>query len=262
MKEFETIGNILTIKWGRKMEKDKNIRESEEMSNLTEEELLKQVKRLRKYLHDNLPRSLSPEDVSTISKSALKAHIVRAVLLHRADELTKTALDLYQQHKLVSGLVVVRSAFETAALLYFVCKKLRDAVQTKNVDNIDETLMKVLFGQRRNGTEVRAVSILTAIDHLDKETRIDGKGCVRYLYDELCEFAHPNWSGTAGYYARMDSDSFFTTFDQEPKELFPQDAILLPLNAALMTIEEYDKEIKDILPEFTKLHEKDWKGEG
>lgn len=237
------------------MEKDKNDRDSEEMGGLTEEELLKEVKRLRKYLHDNLPETVGPENISMISKSALKAHIARAVLLHRADELTKTALDLYQQRKLVSGLVIVRAAFETAALLYYVCKKLRDAVQTKNVDDIDEMLMKVLFGQRRNGAEVQAINILTVIDDLDKETRIDGEGYVRYLYDELCEFAHPNWSGTAGFYANMDSDSFFATFDQEPKELCPHDAMLLPLNAALITIEEYDKEMKDILPKFTKLHE-------
>ena len=241
------------------MEKDKNDIGSEEMSELTEEELLKEVKRLRKYLDDNLPETVNPENISTISKSALKAHIVRAALLHRADELTKTAFDLYQQRKLVPGLVIVRAAFETAALLYYVCKKLREAVQTKKGDNIDEMLMKVLFGQRRNGTEVQAINILTVIDHLDKETRIDGNGCVRYLYDELCEFAHPNWNGTAGCYARMDSASFLTAFDQEPKELVTQDAMLLPLNAALLIIEEYDKELKRILPEFTKLHEEVWK---
>ena len=155
--------------------------------------------------------------------------------------------------------MIVRAAFETAALLYYVCKKIRDAVQTKKVDNIDETLMKVLFGQRRNGTEVQAINIPTTIDHLDKETRIDSNSYVRYLYDELCEFTHPNWNGTAGYYAHMDVDSFFTTFDQEPKEYFPNDAILLPFNVALMIIEEYDKELKKILPEFTNLHEETWK---
>lgn len=244
------------------MEKNKNNKESEETSELTEQELLKEATEHRNYILKNLPEKVSPEEVSRISKTALKAHVVRAVLLHRADELTKTALELYQQRKFVSCIVIVRAAFETAALLYYVCKKLGDAIQTKKVDNIDETLMKVLFGQRRIGTEVQAINILTVIDHLDRETQIDGNSCIRYLYDELCEFAHPNWNGTAGYYAHMDTDSFVTTFDQEPKELFPHDAILLPLNAALITIEDYDKEMKQILPEFTNLHEEAWKEKG
>jgi len=241
------------------MEKDKNIKEPEETGELTEQELLKEVTEHRNYILKNLPEKVSPGEVSRISKTTLKAHVARAVLLHRADELTKTALDLYRQRKLVSCLVIVRAAFETAALLYYVFKKLRDAIQTKKVDNIDETLMKVLFGQKRNGTEVQAINIPTSIDHLDKETRIDGNSCVRYLYDELCEFTHPNWNGTAGYYAHMDADSFFTTFDQEPKEIFSNDAILLPLNAVLMITEEYDKELKKILPEFTNLHEESCK---
>ena len=84
-------------KWVRKMEKDKNIKESEQMSELTEQELLKEVTENRNYILKNLPEKVSPEEVSRISKTALKAHIVRAVLLHRADELTKTALELYRQ---------------------------------------------------------------------------------------------------------------------------------------------------------------------
>jgi len=236
------------------MGKNQDDRESKDMRGPTEEEILGEVLEYQKYLLGNLPKSVNREEVSTISKSALKAHIIRASLLHRADELTKTALDLYQQKKLVSGLVIVRAAFETAALLYYVCKKLREAVETKKVDNIDETLMQVMFGDRRNGTGIKAFSILTVIDHLDKENRIDGEGFLRSIYEDLCEYAHPNWSGTMGSYARESIEQFSMTFDQEPKELKPW-CMLVPLEIALMIIAEYDNEMQKILPNFTKLHE-------
>ncbi len=41
--------------------------------------------------------------------------------------------------------------------------------------------------------------MLTAIDHLDKEFEN-----LRKMYDTLCEFTHPNYSGVIGSYAKLD----------------------------------------------------------
>ena len=64
-----------------------------------------------------------------------------------------------------------------------------------------------------------------------------------------------------GAYGRESSDSFSMAFDQEPKEPEPW-CMLIPLSVTLMIIEEYDKEMQKILPEFTKLHEEAWREQG
>ena len=57
-------------------------------------------------------------------------------------------------------------------------------------------LNKHLLGSRNQNAPVESYNILTAIDHTDKEFEN-----YRIAYDDLSEFAHPNWSGLIGAYS-------------------------------------------------------------
>lgn len=215
----------------------------------TRQELLKEAEELQKQLAKNLPSRVSRESISNTSKTALKAHVIRASLFHRITELAEVAIDLYRQDRLIAAFIITRSAFETAALTHHTYKHIEKVVETGKIGDIDETLMKVLFGERLPESECEAVNILTAINKLDKE--IPG---MRNLYNGLCEFAHPNWSGAMGAYAKDDQGPFTLDFDQKHENI-PPEAGLQALIAALETFKHSESNMSSILPAFTKLHE-------
>lgn len=215
----------------------------------TRQELLKEAEELQKQLAKNLPSRVSRESISNTSKTALKVHVIRASLFHRITELAEVAIDLYRQDRLIAAFIITRSAFETAALTHHTYKHIEKVVETGKIGDIDETLMKVLLGERLPESECEAVNILTAINKLDKE--IPG---MRNLYNGLCEFAHPNWSGAMGAYAKDDQGPFTLDFDQKHENI-PPEAGLQALIAALETFKHSESNMSSILPAFTKLHE-------
>jgi len=223
--------------------------ESHDYEGKGKEELLTEAEYLVKQLAENLPSKVSRELVSDTSKTALKAYVIRASLFHRMAELADVAIDLYRRNRLIAALVITRSAFETAALAYHTCKHIEKVVETGKIGDIDETLMKVLFGERLPEAEWKSINILTAIDKLDKEAP-----GVRGLYEDLCEFAHPNWSGAMGAYAKADQDYFNLDFDQKHKNV-PPEAGLEALIGALVAFEHSESAMSAILPDFTKIHE-------
>ena len=213
------------------------------------EELLTEADELVKQLAKNLPSRVSRESVSNTSKTALKAYVIRASLFHRMTELAEVAIDLYRQDRLIAAFVITRSAFETAALAYHTYKRIEKVVETGEIGDIDEDLMKVLFGERLPETEWKAVNILTAIDKLEREAT-----GVRDMYEGLCEFAHPNWAGAMGAFATADQDLFTLDFHQKHENI-PPEAGLEALIAALITFKHSESAMSDILPNFTKIHE-------
>jgi len=223
--------------------------EAESYEGKTKEGLLTEAAELVKQLAKNLPSRVSRESVSNISKTALKAYVIRASLFHRIIELAGVAIDLYRQDRLIGAYVITRSAFETAALAYHAYKHIERVVETGKIGNIDDTLMKVLFGERLPETEWKSVNILTPIDKLDKEA----KG-VRAMYEVLCEFAHPNWAGAMGAYAKADQDFFTLDFDQKHENI-PPEAGLEALVAALLAFEHSESSMSGMLADFTKIHE-------
>ncbi|MCD6392519.1 MAG: hypothetical protein J7M40_03330 [Planctomycetes bacterium] len=165
------------------------------------------------------------------------------------------AIGLYRQDRQVTALVITRAAFETAALMYYVYRHIEKVVETRELGDIDNTLMKVLFGDKLPDSDIESINLLTAIDKLDKITPY-----VRDLYDSLCEFTHPNWSGAMGAYAKTGKDFYDLKFAQKDNNV-PAEIGLFALIAALGTFEHSARELSDILPAFTKIHEESYAGD-
>ncbi len=234
-------------------------REQEEPQDCKEEdkeELLIEAVRFTNQLAKNLPSEVTRESVSDTSKTAWKAYAIRASLFHRMTELAEVAIDLSRQDRQVAALVITRAAFETAALMYFTYKHIERVVETRELGDIDNILMKVLMGDRLQNTDIESFNSLTAIDKLDKIAP-----GIRGLYDGLCEFTHPNWSGAMGAYAKIGEDFFDLKFDQK-NENIPAGLELTPLITALDTFEHSNRKLSDILPAFTKIHEEGYAGNG
>lgn len=222
-----------------------------EDNDLTWVEVEKKLQRLE----TRLPEVINREHVSDISKTALKAYLIRASLLYRYYDLGKNSERLSKEGAVISALILTRAAFETAALLYYTYSKIDAAVKTGDMREIDDILMRIMFGEKQQDANISAVNILTVIDLLDKEMEKLGVPHVRALYDGLCEFAHPNLSGTFGAYAdATEDDPFHCAFGVKPERLDANMPLPL-LYTSLLILEKCDEDLIEILPKFTKLHE-------
>jgi hypothetical protein len=227
----------------------------EDYNGLTWIELEEKLKRLSGLL----PKIISRENVSDTSKTALKAHLIHSSLLYRYHDIAKNSVSLSKERAIVPALILARSAFETAALLFYTYTKIDIVVKSRDISEIDDILMRIMFGQRQQqiteDTYISAINILTVIDLLDKEMGKLGVQGIRDLYDSLCEFAHPNFCGAFGSYAETAKDNpFYCAFGVEPEYLNAE--MPLPfLCTSLLILEAYDVKLTEILPIFTKLHE-------
>ncbi|MGA2915313.1 MAG: DUF5677 domain-containing protein [Sedimentisphaerales bacterium] len=226
-----------------------------EDNDLTWVEVEKQLQRLEA----RLPKAVNRKNISDISKTALKAHLIHASLLHRCYEIAKNSEKLSKEGSIIPALILARAAFETAALLYYTYIKIDAVVKTGDVSKIDDILMRIMFGERQQKTteniDIPAINILTVIDSLDNEMKKLGVQDIRALYDELCEFAHPNCNGAFRAYAETTKDNpFLCAFGVKP-ECLSADLPLPPLYLSLLILEKYDEDLIAILPKFTKLHE-------
>lgn len=202
-----------------------------------------------------LPSKVSRDSVSNTSKSALKAYLIRAGLLHRTADLAGAAIDLYRQRKDLPAFVLTRAVLETFALFYYFIKKLEKAVSSGKVQDVDETLMQLLFGAR-TVDDVKAINVLTAVDRLDKDVND-----IRKYYDELCEIAHPNWMGTFGHYGKATGSPFTHHFESAPThEAIPPEAGLGVVKEILGYLLKMDKSVQDTLSQFKTLHEQGYDG--
>jgi len=226
-----------------------------EEDGLTWVEFEKKLQRLK----SRLPKVISRENVSDISKTALKAHLIHVSLLYRYYELAKNSKKLSEEGAVISALILARAAFETTALLYYTYTKIDATIKTGDISKIDDTLMRIMFGEKRQRIaevpNILAVNILTVIDLLDKEMGKLGVQDIRALYDDLCEFTHPNFSGAFGAYADASKDNpFHCAFGVKP-ECLDADMPLPFLHTSFIILESCDEDLIKILPEFTKLHE-------
>lgn len=214
--------------------------------------LFSEVKRKFKQLKGVLPSEIKREDISMISKTALKAYQVKAGLLHRISDIVDAVIQLCDSSMNLPAFILTRATVETYALYYYFLKKIEKSVLSKNIKDIDDVLMKLLFGARNTEDEFKAINILTAIDALDKECPN-----FRSMYDDFCEIAHPNWLGTCGRFSGSVQKDYTLYFESSADNL-PVSAFLKIIDAMLGDILEVDQQMEELLKRFTELHEREY----
>jgi hypothetical protein len=242
--------------------REKSMLEGIEMTNDTQgetstklEKLLGEAEQRLEELKGILPSEVSREKVSMSSKAALKAYAIHVGLLHRTADLAEGAIGLYKRRENLPAHVLTRSVLETAALFYYFGRKLEKAVESKKAKEAGDVLMRIMSGARNTEEEIKAVSILTAVDKLDKDAR-----GVRAMYDELCEVAHPNSMGTVGHYGESDKLPHTPYFDKEHEGLPPEAAVAV-VSALLLGCYESNDAFQDALLQFKTLHEQEYDGD-
>jgi hypothetical protein len=88
--------------------------------------------------------------VSPASKLPYKAMLYCEGLLWRMAELSRAAFENFENDRLVSAILLTRAAVETSAALWYLWARLDVTVQSGNLADIDDCLMRLTMGTKTN----------------------------------------------------------------------------------------------------------------
>lgn len=174
----------------------------------------------------------------------------RQVSLRRIVDLAESAEAFFLQGRLLPGCTLTRSAVETVAIQYAVWKKLGALTDALDSRGIHSLLMSVVFGRRDKGDDWpnKSMSVLTAIDHLDKQ--FPG---FRSEYDRLSEYVHPGLAGGYGMYVRTEGERLRSYFGQNPLHLEMGPWGRSELERALLVAVTFNEFLNEIRPRVQAL---------
>ncbi len=197
-------------------------------------------------------RTASGAEITAKLPSKLLASVVS--LVWRANDLAELSHELFERKRVVPGIILTRSVMECAALVYLIHRKTTQAVDAQALGALDAFLISCIAGSRTMETDPQAPSVLTAIDHLEKEPGAEG---FRGFYDSFSEFAHPNALGAFYAYARYENEDRSLSFGHNQGLTRSGDVAFGLVFALEILIEFYDRTL-ELLPDVSRIAEREY----
>ncbi|MDP2606665.1 MAG: hypothetical protein Q8S00_29350 [Deltaproteobacteria bacterium] len=220
-----------------------------DVSKLSDEERLALAGQLASNIRASLPKQLYAGSFTLKSKLPYKATSFRGVLIHRVSDIADVAIELYQTDRLVPAFIATRAVVETTATVYWLYQRSREFLDKPDEASFDEFLMRGMLGSKDSTTKMESYNVLTAVDRLDKE--FEG---MRQMYDTLCEFTHPNWSGVMGSYSKIDKQKYTLYLGKEHTKP-PLAFGLGPLIGSLVIFQDYYNALANVLKAMNDRYE-------
>jgi hypothetical protein len=216
------------------------------------QELLEQSKLYIKALKMSLIHRTDPAQVSLIAKIPYKALNLKEALLYRATDLSDASCILIDEENFVSAACTTLAFQETLATLYYINGKIKHAISSEDVSQLDETLMKILMGLKNNPDLPDPIDIPIILDLLHREIPI-----FRVAYDGLSELSHPYWAGTAGIYTKINKEKLWTNFGKNISlKADTRGQIVFALHSGLELLVHIYDELAEFLPKLIIICEK------
>lgn len=181
---------------------------------ISDEELISKASIYCEQLKSRLKNYIPPKENRAGGKQLHMFDSFSAISAHRIHDLSDAALGLFRQQRLVPATTLTRAVIESVAILFYALKKVKAAIEEKEIDTILEFIHRAIRGSRNSSSGVTSIQVLTALDHMDKaypKTRSE--------YDVLCEIAHPNLYGGAAAYSKFDKQTFSIKLGNNPDGL-------------------------------------------
>ena len=169
------------------------------MDTISLGEAFSKAKAIAAALEASLPAKVEARALTLNSKIPFKTLSLRETLIHRTSALATPAVSLFETENFVAGIILTRAVVETVAVTFGLRREITRFLDHGSVEDFNDFLNAGLVGSRWPNAETPARSVLTLVDHVDREF----KG-YRETYDSLCEFSHPNWSGVLGAFGTID----------------------------------------------------------
>jgi hypothetical protein len=201
----------------------------------------------------HLPSSISFADLGVRSQAPYLLLCIRAALSWRTEELARCACDALGKDDIAAGILLTRAIIENTALISRLQEMLEDRHKYSS-DDLHDRFEKILLGWKTDRDLPQAFNVLTMIDHNDR--RSPGVK-VKERYDELSEFAHPNWCGVFGLFSNIDPETYTVQFGRGLRRTpsAAKETAASALSGYLKLFEQLYNRISDILPEFIKEQE-------
>ena len=204
-------------------------------------------------LREQLVPELKAEDIGTNSMTPLKAMVARETLLWRIVELADGVILCLDAGNNLGAIILARAAIECAAVQHQLNSTIRTVKNMSAVD-VDDAIMRLLVGTRVFSTgdpvedaKIQMTNVQTCLKNLDKEFKGTGKH-----YEYLCEYAHPNWAGTAGLFSAGDATKGIKKlgrYADETQQALLDEATSSTIQALVMFASDYAS-IVDYWPDF------------
>jgi hypothetical protein len=222
--------------------------------------LMDEIRGRLDLLESNLPESVDGIAVSSKSKLPWKVLVYRAALSWRMAELVRAASENFGKDNLAAAFVLTRAAVETSAALWYLCAKVAKSIDSSQVGNIDDYLMKMIAGiatgaptdaSTGEAATPRPIRVGAFCRRVDED--IEG---FSHQYGILSEYAHPNWAGTVYLYAKHGKQNGVTDFGKNIRQPDGTRGIgISNLSVALAMFERSYNRVADLIPPFTTLCE-------
>lgn len=215
--------------------------------------LSSQAKERLESIRASLKEKVDPADYTPfLPQVAYKLLIYREAALWRSCELADATLTEAALERGVSSTILVRSLYESAAMLRYVDDFIVRTCQSDDPSKVDDTVMKLLMASRWEDWEHQSINIMTAISKIDRELPGGSQ-----IYAGMSEVAHPNWLGTAGAFSKPNVDAKVTYVGNYPRGVNrPLWSILNCLNIALLLIQLHQRDFTSRFVEFASFCQK------
>lgn len=162
--------------------------------------------------------------------------VYQQVVAHRIYDLVMTIISAWEHKQISSAFILLRAVNENASVIYDANKRLEPLLEKGDFQGIYKLIFNLQYGTKINELiedsvkheinfdaatidieneklEVReaytAQQIMNVIDRISKHIPTHRK-----LYEYLCEYSHPNWSGLMGLYCNWE-DKFTVNISNE-----------------------------------------------
>ncbi|MEC5206516.1 PAS domain-containing protein [Vogesella perlucida] len=176
-------------------------------------------------------------------KAPWRALLLRETVAWRLQDLLEQSLELSRVGHVLGARILLRSAFETLAMLIYLNRSMRSVVAgTLDFHVFSDKTSRLLLGSRDKTTSTESISILTVLDGANK--RYPG---LSDWYAALSESAHPNYEGMLVAYSSADTQNHVTRFRNRWSEMYGK-SHESALNACFeVFLHEYDDESSSAL---------------
>ena len=184
------------------------------MNNATEQKLIDWKSSLCKRVERDALFARSP--IAHKWKAPFRSMILRECIAWRAQDILAQSLQLYNLNHLLGARILLRSAFETIAILIYLNQLTRKVLAgSLDFHQFSDKTAELLLGSRDESTNHVAINIITVLQKCN--ARYSG---IESLYAMLSESAHPNYEGTCIGYSDADQKNHITTFSNKWSDMY------------------------------------------
>lgn len=221
------------------------------------ESLLDESRARVSLLQKSLPRELDGIALS-LSKLPFKVLLYREALIWRMAELSEGACHHFEADNVISAIVLTRASVETSAALWYLYRKVENAVSSGSLGDIDTYLIRLTCGTSTLAVASvprplpRPVRIRKFLEAVERD--IEG---FSHQYGVLSDYAHPNWAGTTFIYTETDRKTAIATLGKNLSREYGKTTGIRTLSVALAMFEHSYNGLSDLSAQFVQLCEED-----